>query len=133
MPKAGDSFIVTLTNSQLDWGNYRNPTNRDYVEGEGYIAIPRQYARSYGIFNSKHSITGLGYNEFIASSSDGFINNEILLAQGNMEAGDPYAKNFAIKGDLKRIGAWFAYAGASVGSQVRVIFTSQTDVLLEII
>ena len=80
-----------------------------------------------------NATTGLGYNEFIAMSSDGFINNEILLAQGNIEAGDPYAKNFAIKGNLKRIGAWFAYAGATAGSQVRITFTSPTEVLLEII
>lgn len=133
MPNTGDSFTVSLTPSQVAWGTYRNSTNRAFVYGEGYIAIPRNYAIAYNIYNSMNAVTGLGYNEFIAISSDGFINNEILLAQGNIEAGDPYAKNFAIKGNLKRIGAWFAYAGAIAGSQVRVTFTSPTEVLLEII
>ena len=133
MPKTGDSFIVSLTPSQVAWGTYRNPTNIAPIQGEGYIAIPRNYAVAYKIYNSKNSFTGLGYNEFIATSSDGFINEELLLAQGNTEAGDPYAKNFAIKGDLKRLGAWFAYAGASAGSKVKVTFTSPTEVYLEII
>ena len=133
MPKTGDSFIVSLTPSQLAWGTYRNPTNRAPIQGEGYIAIPRNYAVAYKIYNSKNWFTGLGYNEFIATASDGFINEELLLAQGNTEAGDPYAKNFAIKGDLKRLGAWFAYAGASAGSKVKVTFTSPTEVYLEII
>ncbi len=133
MPNTGDSFTVSLMPSQVAWGIYRNPTNRALIQGEGYIAIPRNCAIAYNIYNSMNATTGLGYNEFIAMSSDGFINNEILLAQGNIEAGDPYAKNFAIKGNLKRIGAWFAYAGATAGSQVRITFTSPTEVLLEII
>ena len=133
MPKTGDFFTVSLTPSQVSWGTYRNPTNRVPIQGEGYIAIPRNYAVAYKIYNSNNSITGLGYNEFIATSSDGFIDCEVLLAQGNTEAGDPYAKNFAIKGDLKRLGAWFAYAGATAGSQVKVTFTSPTEVFLKII
>lgn len=133
MPNAGDSFTVLLTPSQVAWGTYRNPTNRVPVPGEGYISIPRKYAIRYNIYNSKNDDTGLGYNEFIATSRDGFIDREILLAQGNIEAGDPYAKNFAIKGDLKRLGSWFVHAGAVAGSQVKVTFTSPNEVLLEII
>lgn len=133
MPKIGDSFTVQIGNAQHDWGTYRNPTNRSLIEGEAYLAIPKKYAVDYEIFNSNNQQVGLGYNEFYASSSDGFLKNEILLAQGCSRAGDPYAKNFSIKGDLKKLGDWFSYAGVTAGSQVRVTFTSQTKVLLEII
>lgn len=133
MPKKGDTFTVPIGNAQLDWGEYRNPTNRVPVSGESYFAIPKVYAKKYGLFNSKHSQTGLGFNEFYASTADGFIKNEILLAQGNSEAGDPYAKNFAFKGNLKRLGDWFAYCGATTSNQVKVTFTSPTSLILEII
>ena len=103
------------------------------IEGEGYIAIPKSYAVRYNIFNSNNQQTGLGYNEFIASTADGFIQNEVLLAQGSNTAGDPYAKNFAVKGDLKRIGSWYANCGVTDDSSVRVTFTSPTNVLLEIV
>ena len=133
MPQAGDSFTVQIGASQRDWGTFRKPTNRALIEGEGYIAIPKSYAVRYNIFNSNNQQTGLGYNEFIASTADGFIQNEVLLAQGSNTAGDPYAKNFAVKGDLKRIGSWYANCGVTDDSSVRVTFTSPTNVLLEIV
>lgn len=133
MPKTGDTFIVHLGNSQLYWGDYRNPTNRAIVEGEGYIAIPRKYAKEYSIFNSNYERTGLGFNEFYATSADGFIDNVILLAQGCVKAGDPYAKNFAVRRSLKTIGAWFAHCRATPSNSVRVTFTSPTEVFLEMI
>ncbi len=133
MPKTGDAFTVSLGNAQLDWGEHRNPTNRAFIEGEGYIAIPKHYAREFGLFNSNYESTGLGFNEFRASSTDGFIDNVILLAQGCSKKGDPYAKNLAVKGSLKTIGAWFAYCGATSSNSVKVTFTSSTTVLLELI
>lgn len=133
MPKKGDTFNVPIGNAQLGWGTHRNPTNRAPISGEAYFAIPRIYAKRYGLYNSKHSKTGLGYNEFYASTADGFINEEILLAQGNVEAGDPYAKNFSFKGNLKRLGDWFTYCGATTSNQIRVTFTSSTALILEII
>lgn len=51
MPKAGDSFIVTIQPSHIDWGDKpRNPTNRPIIAGESYVAIPVGYARMYDIF-----------------------------------------------------------------------------------
>lgn len=133
MPQAGNTFTVDLTASQLGWGTHRNSTNRTPIAGEGYIAIPKTHATAFHIYNSNSTNTGLGYNEFIATSSDGFIKQEIILAQGCSEAGDPYAKNLAIKGDLKRLGAWFAACGATTANRVRVTFTSPTSLTLEII
>lgn len=133
MPKRGDSFIVPIGNAQHDWGTYRNPTNRPLIEGEAYFAIPKKYAIEYEIYNSNNPQVGLGYNEFYVTSRDGFLENEILLAQGCSRAGDPYAKNFAIKGDLKRLGEWFEYVGATTENSIKVVFTSPTEILLEII
>lgn len=133
MARRGDTFTVELGNSQIAWGTYRNPTNRELIHGEGYIPIPKKYSVEFEIFNSNNVRTGLGYNEFYVSSRDGFLNNEILLAQGCSSAGDIYAKNFSIKGDLKRLGSWFAYSGASVGSRVEVEFISETEIILDII
>lgn len=133
MPKNGDTFTVPIGDAQLKWGTFRKPTNRNPVDGESYFAIPKEMAVKYGIFNSNHSQTGFGYNEFYASSRDGFINNEVLLAQGCSKAGDPYAKNFAVKGDLKRIGDWFTYCKATTANKVKVTFTSSSTLILEII
>lgn len=133
MPQIGNTFTVVLTESQLGWGTHRNQTNRTPIDGEGYIAVPRAYAIAFNIYNSNNANTGLGYNEFIATSSDGFIKQEIILAQGCSGAGDPYAKNLAIKGDLKRLGAWFAARGATTANSVRITFTSSTSLTLEII
>lgn len=133
MAKAGDSFTVTLMETHLDWGEYRNPTNREPISGEGYIPIPKEMARKYDIFNSNNSHTGFGYNLFTANSSDGFLNNVVLLAQGSSKAGDVYAKQFSVQDNLKLIGQWYTYMGATVGDKVKVTFTSSTEVLLEII
>ena len=133
MPNAGNSFDVSLENAHLDWGSYRSPTNRAVISGEAYIAIPKAYAVSFGIFNSNNPKTGLGYNEFIASSKDGFLKDVILLAQGCSSAGDPYAKQFSVKGNLKMLGDWFTHCGATTNNRVKVTFTSSTSLILEVI
>ena len=133
MAKNGDSFIVSLSNAHLDWGEFRNPTNRDFIEGEGYIQIPRLYAKKFNIYNSNYSKTGLGYNEFYASSEDGLLKNVTLLAQGCKEAGDIYAKQFSVKGNLKVIGSWYQNMNATNNNSVKVTFTSPTNIILELI
>ena len=53
-----------------------------------------------------------------------------LLAQGNQH--DPfYAKQFAEKGNLKGIGDWYDFVGATSGDYVKVVFTSPSDILIE--
>ena len=46
MPSIGDKYVVIVKPSHIAWGTYRNPTNRDPIEGESYVKIPSQYARS---------------------------------------------------------------------------------------
>lgn len=133
MAIAGDSYIKLLRPSHLRWGTYRNTNTRNRISGEGYIPLPKPYAREFNIFNSNYSSIGLGYNLFYASSTDGFLNSVPLLAQGCSSAGDIYAKQFSVKGDLRMIGAWYASQNATTNNSVKVTWTSPTEILLEII
>ena len=132
MPRAGDYFIVELKRSHIDWGNHRYTDTRDPIDGEGYIPIPVNYARRFGIYNSNHSNTGLGYNLFNCISSDGYFEG-VLKAAGSKEAGDIYAKQFEGSGDLKALGRWFSEYGARVGDQVKVQWVSPTDIIIELL
>lgn len=133
MPTPGSTFTIRLKPSHLGWGNYRYTNSRDIIYGEGYIPIPKRYALAYSIFNSNHSPNGLGINLYHASSTDGFLNNVSLLAQGCKEAGDIYAKQFSVKGNLRIIGSWYANQHATTANSVKVTWTSPVDIILEIV
>lgn len=133
MAKTGDSYRVRLKEPHLNWGEYRNATNRESIEGEGYIPIPRGKAEEFNIYNSNNSKTGLGYNEFYASSDDGFLDDVVLLAQGCSEKGDVYAKQFSIEGDLKKIGSWYKQVGATTANSVEVTWLDSQNILLKIV
>ena len=118
MPRAGDTFTVTLKPSHLGWGTYRYTDTRDPIYGEGYIKIPRQYAERFGIFNDNHPTANPRYRCVAVNG----CYSGILLAQGCSCAGDVYAKQFAEEGNLKGIGNWYRSVGAQVGGEVRVTF-----------
>ena len=42
-----------------------------------------------------------------------------------------YAKQFAEEGNLKGIGDWYDYVGATAGDYVKVVFTSQNYIIIE--
>lgn len=132
MANIGDSYTIPLKPSHLNWGEYRNSTNRDFISGEGYIPIPKSCAENYGIYNSNYA-SGLGINLFYASSADGFLNNELLLAQGCSQAGDIYAKQFSVQGNLQMIGDWYKKCNATPDNSVSVTWTSPTSIFLEIL
>ena len=133
MAKAHDTYIVPLKDAHLDWGRYRRTDSRDSIEGEGYIQIPKDKAKEFCIYNSNYYINGFGYNKFYANSVDGFLKNVVLLAQGNNEKGDIYAKQFSVEGDLKKIGSWYKYMEATTANSVKVTWTENDTVLLEIV
>lgn len=133
MAIARNNYTKQLKPSHLGWGNHRYTNTRNIIYGEGYIPLPKPYAKTFSIFNSNNSTTGLGYNLFRASSVDGFLNNVPLLAQGCSTAGDIYAKQFSVQGDLRMVGAWYASQNATTNNSVKVTWTSPTDILLEII
>lgn len=133
MAIAGNTYTVQLGPSHLGWGNHRHTNTRNIIYGEGYIPLPIPTARSFNIYNSNNTNTGWGYNLFHASSIDGFLNNVPLLAQGSETAGDIYAKQFSVQGDLRMIGTWYARLNATPNNSIQVIWTSPTDILLQII
>lgn len=134
MANTGDYYIVTLKKSHLNWGTHRYTGTRGEVFGEGYIPIPRDYAYKYEILNS-NGVCGndeLGKNIFRYRTSDGVMNG-YLKAQGCNTAGDIYAKQFSVAGDLKALGSWFAHIGASEGTNIKVEWLSSSDILLSAI
>lgn len=133
MPRPGDTFTVQLSETHLDWGQYRNPTNRDPIAGEGFIPIPKDTACSFDIYNSnwcQGNRDQLGINIYNCTSVDGDFEGQ-LKAQGSSAAGDPYAKQFAARGDLKALGSWLAGRNAQPGDRVRVTWTSATELTIE--
>lgn len=134
MAKAGDTYTITLYMSHLKWGEYRYTDSRDIIYGEGYIPIPKRYARAFNILNRNGTNKAdiFGTNLFRCKSKDGLFEG-VLRAQGCSNAGDPYAKQFAGDKNLKALGDWFYAVGAGIGDQVRVTWTSPTDIVIELI
>ncbi|MDN4066671.1 hypothetical protein QYF50_02095 [Paenibacillus vini] len=128
MPAAGHTFITTLKRAHLEWGTHRYTSSRGVVYGEGYLQIPKRYAKRFGIFNSNHPTALYTYN---CNSVDGFLSNAILMASGSSEAGDIYAKQFQGRGNLRLIGNWFNHVNAVVGDRVRITWVSPTDIEIE--
>ena len=133
MAQKGNSYIVKLSKSHLEWGTHRYTNTRGKIYGEGYIPIPAQYAREYNLLN-KNGTAGqdqLGQNIFNCISEDGFFAGK-LRAQGCSQKGNPYAKQFSGDKNLKALGEWYSEFDVSIGDEIEVIFTSETDILLRI-
>lgn len=134
MAKAGDSYVVTLKKTHIEWGTHRYTGSRNQIYGEGYIPIPSSYAYRFDLLNSNG--TGyrdvLGKNIFNCRSVDGLYQGT-LRAQGCREAGDVYAKQFSGDGNLKSLGTWFSQIGAVVGDKIKVCWISPTDIEIELI
>lgn len=132
MAQAGDSYTIMLQETHLKWGEIRYTDSRGVVYGEGYIPIPIRYARSFNLLNQNGTdyLDVLGVNLFNCTSADGLYSG-VLRAQGNTGAGNIYAKQFAGDKNLKALGAWFCDIEADVGDEVRVSWTSPTDVVIE--
>lgn len=126
MPVAGQLFIVEVMPPHLGWGTYRHTDTREPIYGEGYIKIPRRYAKSFGIFNDNHPTASSLYDCYAVNGT--FAGR--LLAQGCSTAGDPFAKQFAEAGNLKGLGSWYKSVGAQAGGHVEVIFTSPTSLTI---
>ena len=132
MAHAGNSYTITLKRAHLEWGTHRYTNSRGIVYGEGYIPIPSHRARAFSLYNQNG--TGysdiLGENLFNCTSADGLFSGE-LRAQGCHQAGDIYAKQFSVNGDLRALGDWFYKIGACVGDRIKVTWISDTDIIIE--
>lgn len=133
MPQAGDSFITTIGEVNLDWGERRYTDSREKTPDERYLSIPKSEALRLNIVNSNAG-TGLGVNYFNGRSSDGVFEG-LLLAGGCKEAGDIYAKNLAGKGEggLCALEPWLTSCNAQPGDQVEVKWISSEDIELRFI
>ena len=131
MAHAGDCYTVELRRTHFGWGRYRSTATRNPVAGEGYIPIPREYAQRFELLNSNG--TGgadvPGKNIFRYRTEDGFAHGT-LKAQGCESAGNEYAKQFSEEGNLKAIGSWFAHIGVEEGTQIKVLWETDEDVVL---
>lgn len=132
MANTGNTFTITLKQAHLNWGTHRYTNTRGIVYGEGYIPIPRSYAKRFNIVNS--NATGgndiLGQNIFNCKSADDYFSGT-LKAQGDTKAGDIFAKQFSANDDLKALGTWFAHINAQVNDRIKVTWTSPTDITIE--
>lgn len=131
MAKAGDSYVVTLKEAHLAWGEYRHTNTRDVQYGEAYIQIPADIAYDYNImsFKGAGSHDSWGKNLFHCVSSDGFLCG-VLRAQGE-QSNESYAKQFAIDKDLKAIGRWYDHVDAKAGDQLKLTWLDETSILVE--
>ncbi len=134
MAQTGNCFIVDLTPSQLGWGDERYTNSRPIRYGEGYLAIHKEYAEAFNLFNSNYTNGEdiLGENIFNCISSDGFLNCQ-LKSEGCRKAGNIYAKQFAGNDNLRTLGNWYAHLQARVGDRIEVYFLSPTDIRLTLI
>lgn len=123
---ARKSFIGEIKPSHIGWGTYRYTDARSSLYGEGYIKIPRDYARAFNIFNDNHPTTKPLYH---CRAINGFF-NETLLAQGCNEAVDWYAKQFVEEGNLKGIRHCYHSVNAQVGGHVEMILTSHNSLTI---
>ena len=123
MPVAGDRYIVEVKPSHIDWGKYRNPTNREPVDGESYVKIPSEYAKKFKIKRG---------DRFFAHFSNGYPSMEIKASgNGPYEAGIQYAKQFegVGAGACKAFTPWYQLCNARVGDVTSVEFISSTEIL----
>lgn len=131
MANSGDSYIVEVKQAHLEWGEHRYTNSRGIVYGEGYIAIPAEYAYKYDLLNNNG--TGkkdiLGKNLFRCESADGLFRG-VLRAQGD-QANAEYAKQLAGDKYLKAVGSWYSQIDAKVGDLVKVTWLSPTDIVIE--
>ena len=123
MPVAGDSYIVEVKPSHIDWGKYRNPTNREPIDGESYVKIPSEYAKKFKIKRG---------DRFVARFSNGYPSMEIKASgNGPCEAGIQYAKQFegVGAGACKAFTPWYRLCNTRVGDAISVKFISSTEIL----
>ena len=127
MPVAGDKYIVIVKQAHIDWGRYRNPTNRAPISGESYVKIPSRYARLYNIRRG---------DTFTAHFKNGYPDISIKASgNGPNDNGVQYAKQFEGMGEgaCKAFTPWYKSCNVKVGDRVLVEFLSAKDVVFEII
>ena len=121
------SYSTRVKPSHIDWGEFRNPTNREPIPGESYVKIPSDIAKKYGIERG---------DVFIATFKNGFPSMKIKAAgNGPYENGIQYAKQFEGigAGACKAFTPWYQSCDAEVGDYVEVEFKLPNEVVFSIV
>ncbi|WP_456312776.1 hypothetical protein [Pseudomonas shirazensis] len=126
MPQPGDSFITTLKQAHLEWGEFRHTNSRQITIGEGYLQIPADEAYRHEITNNKSTLRSAEYD---FSTFDDFIVDGKLLAAGNQSRPE-FAKQFQGSGHLKLLGDWYNHINAQIDDKIEIKFISATEILL---
>lgn len=127
MAQKGDSYKVVIEEAHINWGEFRNPTNRAVIKGESYVKIPAYAARSFGIFSG---------SKYMAHFTNGIASFPIKAAgNGPNENGIQYAKQFegVGAGACKAFTPWYTNCNAKPGNIVVIEFLSSTDIQFTII
>lgn len=123
MSRIGKGYKVELLDAHVDWGVFRNPTNRPVIEGESYVKIPASEARRLNLVRG---------SQYKAHFDNGHPVIDIKAAgNGPCERGVQYAKQFEGigRGACKAFTSWFESINAKVGDEVRVEFITEEDIL----
>jgi len=127
MAQAGDWYNVIIEEAHIDWGVYRNPTNRHIIQGESYVKIPSDKARDFEI------VRGNKYTAHFVNGTTPFV----IKAAGNGPRNNvvQYAKQFEGVGNgaCKAFTPWYTSCSARVGDTVHVEFISPYDIQFSII
>lgn len=117
-----DYYRIQVMPSHVDWGEYRNPTNRAPIEGESYVKISADMARRYDIRRG---------NVYTAHFVNGLPSMSIKAAgNGPFENGIQYAKQFEGigQGACKAFTPWYLACGIKEGDWIGIRFISDKDI-----
>lgn len=116
-------FEVTVKEAHIDWGEYRNPTNRNPIPGESYVKIPSSEARRLDIRRG---------DTFIAHFRNGYPSMNVKASgNGPCDGGIQYAKQFEGIGEgaCKAFTPWYHSCDVQVGDHILVEIVSANEVL----
>ena len=127
MKEKENFYITTIKPSHINWGIYRNPTNRTPIEGESYVKIPSRFAKEFKIKR------GSQYTAHFSNGSDSIS----IKASGNgpIQDGIQLAKQFEGVGigACKAFTDWYRSCNAKVGDKIMVEFLSSSDIQFSLI
>ena len=130
MARTGKSYPVILKETYINWGEFRYTDSRAKRSLEGYLPIPAWFAKENDILNGNGvTCDTIGMNLFYVV--DEFENElGIVKTQGCSRAGEIYAKQFAISGDLTGLGKWFVDKNLNVGDEIIVKWITEDTIQL---
>lgn len=122
MAKVG-KYEVIVKEAHIDWGEYRNPTNRNFISGESYVKIPSKDARRLNIKRG---------DIFTAYFQNGYPSMRVKASGNGPYDGEiQFAKQFEGigKGACKAFTPWYHSCDIRVGDRILVEIISRNEVV----